>query len=129
MKALFWMKVKTVAGLAGLAVALGAGGSLALRRLAAGEPDQGRPAASVNEKKVERKGPLAKDVATKLGVTNGMEVRITQDGHSVTLTAAVDAGLAAGCVRVPAAMPETAALGPMSGSITVEKAAIAAAAE
>ena len=72
---------------------------------------------------------LATDVAAKLGVSNGMDVRVTQDGNSVTLTAAIDAGLAAGCVRVAAALPQTATLGPMFGSITVEKAAMAAAAE
>ncbi len=72
---------------------------------------------------------LAKDLAEKLGVSNGMDVRITQDGNSVTMPAVIDAGLAARCVRVPAAMPHTAALGAMFGSITVEKAAMAAAAE
>ena len=72
---------------------------------------------------------LATDVAAKLGVSNGMDVRITQEGNSVTLTAAIDAGLAAGCVRVPASMPEAAALGAMFGTISIEKAAMAAAAE
>ena len=72
---------------------------------------------------------LATDVAANLGVANGMEVRVTQDGNSVTLTAAIDAGLAAGCVRVAASLPETAALGAMFGTINIEKVALAAAAE
>ena len=72
---------------------------------------------------------LATDVAANLGVANGMEVRVTQDGNSVTLTAAIDAGLAAGCVRVATSLAETAALGAMFGTIAIEKAAMAAAAE
>ncbi len=72
---------------------------------------------------------LAADVAAKLGVANGMDVRITQDGNSVTLSAGIDAGLAVGCVRVAASLADTAALGAMFGSITIEKAAMAAAAE
>ena len=74
---------------------------------------------------------LAKDLAEKLGIGIGigMDARVTQDGHSVILTAAVDNGLAPGCVRIAAALSETASLGPMSGSISIEKAAMAAAAE
>ncbi len=72
---------------------------------------------------------LAKDIAEMLEIRDGMAVRVTQSGYSVTLTAAIDDGLAPGCARVAAALPETAALGPMSGSISIEKAAMAAAAE
>ena len=72
---------------------------------------------------------LAKDIAQQKGIGNGMEVRVTQAGISIVLTAAVDDGLAPGCVRVGAALPETAALGPMFGSISIEKAAMAAAAD
>jgi NADH-quinone oxidoreductase subunit G len=72
---------------------------------------------------------LATDLAEELGIGNGMEVRVTQHGNSVFLTAAVDKGLVPGCARVAAALTETAALGPMSGSITIEKAAMAAAAD
>ncbi|MEO8101952.1 MAG: NADH-quinone oxidoreductase subunit NuoG [Betaproteobacteria bacterium] len=72
---------------------------------------------------------LAKDVADKLGVGNGAVVRVTQEGNSVILTASIDAGLAPGCARVAAALAETAVLGAMSGSISLEKAALAAAAE
>lgn len=76
-----------------------------------------------------RRAFVAKDIAEKLAIVNGMEVRITQDGNSVTLTAAIDSRLAAGCVRVAAASQETASLGPMFGTISIEKAAMAAAAE
>jgi NADH-quinone oxidoreductase subunit G len=72
---------------------------------------------------------LAKDVAETQGIRDGMVVRVTQNGNNVTLTAAIDDGLAPGCVRVAAALPETATLGPMFGSINIEKAAMAAAAE
>ena len=72
---------------------------------------------------------LATDLAEKLGIGNGMDVRVTQAGNSVILTAAVDFGLAPGCVRVAAALSETAALGPMFGSINIENAAMVAAAD
>lgn len=72
---------------------------------------------------------LAGDVAEKQGIRDGMVVRVTQNGNSVTLIAAIDVGLAPGCARIAAALPETAALGPMFGSISIEKAAMAAAAE
>ena len=78
-----------------------------------------------NAKKIS----LASDLAHKLGVTNGMDVRVTQAGNSVILTAAVDSGLVPGCVRVAAALSETAALGPMFGLVSIEKAAMAAAAD
>ena len=72
---------------------------------------------------------VATDLAEKLAIGDGMVVRVTLAGNSVILTAAVDAGLAPGCVRVAAALSDTAALGPMFGSITLEKAAMTAAAE
>jgi NADH-quinone oxidoreductase subunit G len=72
---------------------------------------------------------LAAELAGKLGIVDGMDVCIKQDGRSVILTAGIDKGLARDCVRVAAALPETAPLGPMSGSITLEKAAMAAAAD
>jgi hypothetical protein len=45
------------------------------------------------------------------------------------MPARCDAGLPAGCVRVAAATPQTTALGAISGVVTVEKIALAAAAE
>jgi NADH-quinone oxidoreductase subunit G len=52
-------------------------------------------------------------------------VRVTQNGASIELPAKLDPTLAEGTVRVPAGHPDTAALGAMFGSITVEKAATA----
>ena len=72
---------------------------------------------------------LAGDLAETLAIGNGMELRVTQAGNSVILTAAVDYGLAPGCVRIAAALSETAALGPMFGSISIENVAMVAAAE
>jgi NADH-quinone oxidoreductase subunit G len=72
---------------------------------------------------------IATDVALKHAISDGAEVRVTQGAASVVLQARVDDRLAAGCVRVAAALPETASLGPMSGTITLEKLSMAAAAE
>ena len=52
----------------------------------------------------------------------GDRVRVVQGGASVELVAQADEGLAAGCVRVAAAHPSTAALGAMSGDLSVERA-------
>ena len=72
---------------------------------------------------------LSKDVAASLSFVDGMDVRVSANGNSVVLAARIDAGLPANCVRVAAALPSTAALGAMSGAVTIEKAAMAAAAE
>ena len=72
---------------------------------------------------------LAPDVALKFDIVDGADVRVSQGGASVVLQARLDARLAAGCVRVAAALPETSALGPMFGIVTLEKIAMAAAAE
>jgi len=58
-----------------------------------------------------------------------MMVHVSSKSGGVTLPARVDAGLAAGCVRVAAAVNSSAGLGPMFGTVTIEKAALAAAAE
>ena len=57
-----------------------------------------------------------------LGLTAGDRVRVAQGGASAELPARLDASLAANVVRVPAGLAETAALGPMFGAITVQKA-------
>jgi NADH-quinone oxidoreductase subunit G len=49
-------------------------------------------------------------------------VRVAQGEASVVLPARLDAGMPADVVRVPAGHPHTAALGPMFGSLTVERA-------
>ncbi|MEO8384034.1 MAG: molybdopterin-dependent oxidoreductase, partial [Betaproteobacteria bacterium] len=72
---------------------------------------------------------VASDVAENQGIVDGAEVRVTQGGASVILSAKVDRRLVAGCVRVASALHETSALGPMFGTVTLEKIAMAAAAE
>ncbi len=60
---------------------------------------------------------------TQLGLQAGDRVRIAQDGAGTAeLTAKLDASLAADTVRVPAGLPETAALGALFGTLSVSKA-------
>ncbi len=57
----------------------------------------------------------------KLGLRAGDGVRVRQGGGEAVLVAGIDDKLPADCVRVAAARPETAALGAMFGSVTVER--------
>lgn len=59
---------------------------------------------------------------TQLGLGEGAEVQVSQDGAgSARLKAKLDATLPANVVRVPAGLPETAALGAAFGSLTIAK--------
>ena len=58
----------------------------------------------------------------QLGLADGDRVCLAQGSATATLPARLDATLAAGVVRVPAGLAETATLGAMFGVITVEKA-------
>ncbi len=58
----------------------------------------------------------------KLGVQAGATVTVSQGQGSVSLTVAIDDKLPKGVVRVAAGHAETAALGAMFGTITVERA-------
>ena len=58
----------------------------------------------------------------QLGLADGDRVCLAQGSATATLPARLDATLAAGVVRVPAGLAETATLGAMFGAITVEKA-------
>jgi len=58
----------------------------------------------------------------QLGLADGDRVCLAQGSATATLPARLDATLAAGVVRVPAGLEETATLGAMFGVITVEKA-------
>ena len=60
---------------------------------------------------------------SQLGLRAGDKVQITQGGGAAILVAARDDRLPAGCIRVPAAHPLTAALGGMFGTVTVERVA------
>ena len=55
------------------------------------------------------------------GLQAGASVRIRQGEGSAELKAALDDKLPDGCVRIAAGHPATAALGPMFGSVTLEK--------
>ncbi|WP_431046737.1 NADH-quinone oxidoreductase subunit NuoG [Roseateles sp. L2-2] len=60
---------------------------------------------------------------TELGLTEkGAQVRVSQDGGEAVLAAQLDASLPATVVRIPAGIPETAALGAFTGAIAVTKA-------
>jgi len=60
----------------------------------------------------------------KLGVAAGQPVILRQGGGSAKLGAALDDRLPDECVRVAAAHPSTAGLGPMFGSLSLEKAPV-----
>ncbi|HWA39003.1 MAG TPA: molybdopterin-dependent oxidoreductase, partial [Burkholderiales bacterium] len=72
--------------------------------------DAEAPAARMNARMLQRLGAVA-----------GQKVRVTQGHGSATLAVALDDGVPDDCVRVAAAHPSTAALGPMFGTLTVEK--------
>jgi NADH-quinone oxidoreductase subunit G len=59
---------------------------------------------------------------SELGLKPGAQVRVSQGTAQAVLTARLEAGLAAGTVRVAAGHPDTASLGPMFGALTVERA-------
>jgi len=60
---------------------------------------------------------------SELGLRAGDMVQITQGGGTALLAAARDDRLPAGCIRVPAAHPLTAALGGMFGTVTAGRVA------
>ena len=65
---------------------------------------------------------LSLELFEKLGVQAGDPVRVSQDGASVVLPAALEKTLPANAVRVPAATVAAATLGALFGTVTVEKA-------
>ncbi|MGB7481415.1 MAG: NADH-quinone oxidoreductase subunit NuoG [Burkholderiaceae bacterium] len=65
---------------------------------------------------------ISGELAQKLGVADGEPLRVTQNGQTVQLAAEIDPGLPANVVRIAAAHVTTAALGPMFGTLSVEKA-------
>ena len=71
---------------------------------------------------------LSATIAQALGVQTGDAVVVAQGEGSVNLVAAVDPRLPANVVRVAAGHPLTAVLGDAFGPISVDKAAVAAAA-
>ncbi|MHA6881071.1 NADH-quinone oxidoreductase subunit NuoG [Ralstonia pseudosolanacearum] len=65
---------------------------------------------------------LPADLFEQLGLAAGDAVRVTQGQGSVVLPAVLDCTLASGVIRVPAATEASAQLGPMFGTVSVEKA-------
>jgi NADH-quinone oxidoreductase subunit G len=63
-------------------------------------------------------------LAQKLGISAGQPVSV----NGARLAAALDEGVADGCVRVSAAHRSTVQVGPMFGSLSVEKVAVGQAA-
>ena len=59
---------------------------------------------------------------SKLGLADGQAVKVTQGAGQATLTARLDAGVPAGCVRVAASHATTATLTALSGELAVERA-------
>jgi len=60
----------------------------------------------------------------KLGVSTGQHVLVKQGAGQARLACALDGKLPDDCVRVAAAHPSTAALGPMFGTVSVEKVSV-----
>jgi NADH-quinone oxidoreductase subunit G len=65
---------------------------------------------------------LPADLWATLGLSEGASVRVSQDKGSAVLAAVCDKTLASGTVRVPAGHVATAALGPMYGALSIERA-------
>ncbi|MDQ6629390.1 MAG: NADH-quinone oxidoreductase subunit NuoG [Pseudomonadota bacterium] len=59
------------------------------------------------------------ELAAERGIVDGARVRVTQAGASIVLPARVDPSLAANVIRIAAAHPLTAALGPMFGALEI----------
>ena len=59
---------------------------------------------------------------SSLGVAEGAQVKVKQGGGEAVLTAAVDARVPPGVVRIAAAHPSTCNLDGLSGPVTVERA-------
>jgi len=81
-----------------------------------------RRAASL-QKTRDAKAPRARMHAAtlaRLKLAEGAAVRVRQGDGEAILTAAIDAGVPEGCVRISAAHVETRTLGPMFGPIAVE---------
>jgi NADH-quinone oxidoreductase subunit G len=64
---------------------------------------------------------LAPGLWAALGLKAGERVRVSQGAGSVVLPARLETTLAEGVVRVPAGHPDMAGLGPMSGTLSVER--------
>ncbi len=59
--------------------------------------------------------------AAALGLAQGEGARVEQGGGSVTLPVVIDERVADGCAVIPAALPETAALGAIHGPVQISR--------
>ncbi len=78
--------------------------------------------ASALQLTVDARPPVAgvpSELAAERGIVDGALVRVTHGGRTVVLAARIDPSLASNVVRVPAAHPLTAALGPMFGRLEI----------
>jgi NADH-quinone oxidoreductase subunit G len=76
------------------------------------------------QRTADAKPPVASlppDLWQQLGLKDGDRVRITQGQGRAVLPARRDATLAPQTVRVPAGHPDTASLGAMFGTLTLER--------
>jgi NADH-quinone oxidoreductase subunit G len=64
---------------------------------------------------------MSRALADQLGLREGDMARVRQGAAEAVVGFAIDDKLPAGCVRLAAARPETAALGAMFGGLTVER--------
>jgi len=67
------------------------------------------------------KASISPVLAQKIGITNGLQIKVKQGQGVATLSVAIDAKLPDNVVRIPAAHSSTIALGGMFGPITLEK--------
>jgi len=72
---------------------------------------------------------VAADLFTQLALVEGGDIKISQQEGVAVMVVKRDTKLPAGCVRIAAALPETARLGGMFDAVTIEKISIAAAAD
>ncbi|MBS0335861.1 MAG: molybdopterin-dependent oxidoreductase, partial [Proteobacteria bacterium] len=76
------------------------------------------------QKAADAKAPRARmnaKLMAELGIADGDRVLVRLGSGEARLEAAADERVAQGCVRIAAAHPSTAALGPMFGEVSVEK--------
>jgi len=72
---------------------------------------------------------VAADLFAQLALVEGGDIKISQQEGVAVMVVKRDTKLPAGCIRIAAALPETARLGGMFDAITIEKVSIAAAAD
>ena len=114
-------------GLEGIVVNAAAAGSDALERVAdvpiyfADPLVRRAPSLQKAKDAAQPTARMSPATMARLGLAAGQQVRVSQGAKRVELVAQVDEGLADGCVRVAAAHSSTAALGAMSGDLSVER--------